>query len=359
MTKMENMKGMRMSGDSRSGKGKMDQRSRTVLIFAVLIFAALVAAALNLLLGNLKIPLGKLIEILFFGKGSSEELQIIWTIRFPRMIAAGILGGALALSGFLLQTFFHNPIAGPFILGISSGAKFAVSLILIVLIGRIGYASNSLLVLAAFAGSLLATGWIILISRYIRHMASLLAAGIMIGYILNAATDFLITFADDSDLANLHGWSQGSFSGMDASAATFSAVIVLAASILIFLLSKPIGAFRLGESYAADMGVNVRRFRLILILLSSTLSACVTAFAGPVSFVGIAVPYLCRLILKSSKPILLIPASFLGGAAFCLISDLIARLAFAPTELNISTVTSLIGAPIVIFMIIRMRRGDS
>lgn len=359
MTKMENMKGMRMSGDSRSGKGKMDQRSRTVLIFAVLIFAALAAAALNLLLGNLKIPLGRLIEILFFRKGSSEELQIIWTIRFPRMIAAGILGGALALSGFLLQTFFHNPIAGPFILGISSGAKFAVSLILIVLIGRIGYASNSLLVLAAFAGSLLATGWIILISRYIRHMASLLAAGIMIGYILNAATDFLITFADDSDLANLHGWSQGSFSGMDASAAAFSAVIVLTVSILTFLLSKPIGAFRLGESYAADMGVNVRRFRLILILLSSILSACVTAFAGPVSFVGIAVPYLCRLILKSSKPILLIPASFLGGAAFCLISDLIARLAFAPTELNISTVTSLIGAPIVIFMIIRMRRGDS
>ena len=179
----------------------------------------------------------------------------------------------------------------------------------------------------------------------------------MIGYICSAITDFLIAFADDSDIVNLHGWSQGSFSGTDMGTVKYAAVIVFTTFILVMLLSKALDAMRLGETYARSVGVNVKACRVMVILLSSILSACVTAFAGPISFIGIAVPFLVRELLKSSKPIVLVPASFLAGSVFCMFSDLLARQLFAPTELNISAVTSLFGAPVVIYMMIR-RRGN-
>ena len=212
------------------------------------------------------------------------------------------------------------------------------------------------MILAAVAGALVTTGAIVLLSRRVRHMASLLAAGIMVGYICSAVTDFLVTFAEDAQIVNLRGWSQGTFSGMNWTDVAAAAVIVTAALLLTVLCSKPIGAFELGEAYAASMGVDVKRCRVILILLSSLLSACVTAFAGPVSFVGIAVPFLMRKLLRSSRPPVMVPACFLSGAVFCLYSDLIARMAFAPTELGISTVTSLLGAPVVIYMLAVRKR---
>ena len=188
------------------------------------------------------------------------------------------------------------------------------------------------------------------------HMAALLVAGIMNGYICSAVTEFLVTFAEDSDIVNLHGWSQGSFSGADWGSALTAALITGTAFLLVFLLAKPISAYQMGEAYARSMGVNIKLFRAELILLSGILSACVAAFAGPVSFVGIAVPFLVKQALGTSKPLAVIPACFLGGAVFCLACDLIARMAFSPTELNISTVTSVIGAPVVIFMLIRRHR---
>ena len=213
------------------------------------------------------------------------------------------------------------------------------------------------LVIAAFIGSLIATGFILLVSRQIKHMATLLIAGTMIGYICSAITDFMITFAEDSDIVNLHGWSQGSFSGMSWSNVKISALIIAVAVILTFMLSKPIGAYQLGEAYAQSMGVNIRVFRVTLILLSSVLSATVTAFAGPISFVGIAVPHLVKQALNTSRPLVVIPGTFLGGAVFCMLSDLIARTAFAPLELNISTVTSIFGAPVVIAMMLKRQKG--
>ena len=218
--------------------------------------------------------------------GDAVEYSIIWKIRLPRILMAAILGGALSLSGFLLQTFFSNPIAGPFVLGISSGAKMVVALAMIIFLKHIGHFSSGVLVLAAFIGSLLSTGFILLMSRKIQHMASLLVGGIMIGYICSAVTDFVVTFADDSDIVNLHGWSLGSFSGSSWSNIRVAAVIVAVAAVWTFLLSKPIGAYQLGEHYAQSMGVNIQLFRILIILLSSILSACVTAFAGPISFVG-------------------------------------------------------------------------
>jgi len=333
------------------------RRSRYATVFFVLLIAFGAITVLNINTGNVHISVENILKIIFLRQGEEMEYNIIWKIRLPRILMAAILGGGLSLSG-LLQTFFENPIAGPFVLGISSGAKMVVALAMIYFIGRYQVVSSYTLIIAAFIGSLIATGFILLVSRRVQHMATLLVAGIMIGYICSAVTDFVVTFAEDSDIVNLHGWSQGSFSGMSWSNVQVAAIVVGIAALLAFLMSKPIGAYQLGEAYAQSMGVNIKAFRVILILLSSILSACVTAFAGPISFVGIAVPYLVKRGLHTSRPLVVIPGTFLGGAVFCMFCDLIARMAFAPTELNISTVTSVFGAPIVIFMMLRRKRGN-
>ena len=333
------------------------RRSRYTVVFLGLLAAFFVIIVLNINTGNVHISVPKILRILFMRDGDAVEYSIIWKIRLPRILMAAILGGALSLSGFLLQTFFSNPIAGPFVLGISSGAKMVVALAMIIFLKHIGHFSSGVLVLAAFIGSLLSTGFILLMSRKIQHMAALLVGGIMIGYICSAITDFVVTFADDSDIVNLHGWSLGSFSGSSWSNIRVAAVIVAAAAVWTFLLSKPIGAYQLGEHYAQSMGVNIRLFRVLIILFSSVLSACVTAFAGPISFVGIAVPFLTRKAFGTSKPIVIIPGTFFAGAVFCMSCDLIARMALAPVELNISTVTSIVGAPIVIYMMVKREKG--
>ena len=326
------------------------------VVFMALLAALFVITVLNINIGSVPISVGEIIGILFNKQGDPTLVNIIWKIRLPRILMAALLGGALSLSGFLLHTFFANPIAGPFVLGISSGAKMVVALSMIYYIGAFGAVSSWTLIIAAFVGSLLSVGFILMMSHRLKGMATLLVAGIMIGYICSAITDFVVTFAEDSDIVNLHGWSLGSFSGMSWDNVTTAAILVGVTTLAVFLLSKPIGAYQLGEAYAQSMGVNIRVFRVALILLSSILSACVTAFAGPISFVGIAVPYLVKRLLNTSKPIVVIPAVFLGGAVFCMGCDLIARTAFAPTELNISTVTSVFGAPVVIGMMLRRNK---
>ena len=335
---------------------KKQRISRSILVFTVLAVCFCVITVLNINTGNVQITLPEIVKILFCHEGDAVAMNIIWKIRLPRVLMAAILGGALSLSGFLLQTFFSNPIAGPFVLGISSGAKMVVALTMIVFLKYYRAISSYTLIFAAFVGALISTGFILLMSGKLNHMATLLVAGIMIGYICSAITDFVVTFADDSDIVNLHGWSQGSFSGMNWSNVKVAVLLVGVTLLLTFLLSKPIGAYQLGEAYAQSMGVNIRWFRVALILLSSVFSACVTAFAGPISFLGIAVPYLVKQALHTAKPLIVIPGTFLGGAVFCMICDLIARMAFAPTELNISTVTSIFGAPVVIFMMLHRQK---
>lgn len=337
-------------------EGGLRRRARYFSCFVLLAMALGVIIVLNINIGSVSIPVSEIARILFTGSGNSTQVGIIWKIRLPRILMAAILGGALSLSGFLLQTFFGNPIAGPFVLGISSGAKMVVALTMIAFLERFRAVSSWTLVAAAFIGSLLSVTFILLLSRKIKHMAILLVAGIMIGYICSAITDFVITFAEDSNIVNLHGWSLGSFSGMSWESVSVAAILVGVTGALSFLLSKPIGAWQLGEAYAKSMGVNVRAFRVALIVLSSALSACVTAFAGPISFVGIAVPHLVKRGLNTARPLIVIPAVFLGGAVFCMGCDLIARTAFAPTELNISTVTSVFGAPVVIAMMLKRQK---
>ncbi len=342
-----------------------DRAKRRIVLAFALLTAALVALVLaNLCIGTVPVPAGQIPRILSadpvrLGAAEKTLYQVIWSIRLPRLCAAIILGGALALSGFLLQTFFNNPIASPFVLGVSSGAKLAVALAMIVVVGSLGVMTSWMLVLAAFLGSLVVMGFVLLVARRVRSGAVLIVAGVMVGYICSAATDFLVTFASDQNIVNLRNWSMGSFSGIAWKDVRVMTLVVAVAAICSFLLAKPMGAFQLGEAYAQSMGVDVRRFRTQLVVLSSLLSATVTAFAGPISFVGIAVPHLVKRLLGTSKPLLVVPASFLGGSCFCLLCDLIARSAFAPTELSLSTVTALFGAPVVIWVLLerRGRRG--
>ncbi len=335
----------------------MDEKRKLRCTVCFLLLAALLAVLLvvNVMAGSARLELGEVVRILLNREG--DNAAIIWGIRLPRLLTAALLGGALSVSGFLLQTFFANPIAGPFVLGISSSAKLVVALTMIFSLAH-GLAVSSLtMVLAAFLGAMLSMGAILLVSARLRSMSLLIVCGVMIGYICSAITDIVVTFASDSNIVNLHNWSLGSFSGREWGDVRIEAVVVLAALVLAFLLSKPMGAYQLGESYARNMGVNVTRFRVELILLSSVLSACVTAFAGPISFVGIAVPHLMKTLFRTARPILMIPACFLGGAVFCLLCDLIARTLFAPTELSISSVTAVFGVPVVIWMLLKRQRS--
>ena len=327
-----------------------ERRFRCLTAAAALTLVFVLLAALNMGMGSVPISAGDALTAVFNGTPGTIAHDILWKIRLPRMAAGAILGGALALSGFLLQTFFNNPIAGPFVLGISSGAKLTVALVMVFVLSRNAAMSAALLIASAFMGAMLSMGFVLLIARRVRRASALIVAGVMIGYISSAITDFVVTFASDESIVNLHNWSQGSFSGTSWADVRVMAGLVFTASVLVFLLAKPIGAYRLGEIYAQSVGVNIKAFRFLLVLLSGILCACVTAFAGPISFVGVAVPHLIKAFAKTTEPIAVIPLCFLGGAVFCLGCDLIARTVYAPVEMSVSSVSALFGAPVVIYI---------
>ena len=332
------------------------RKMRYILAFLVLGISTVVLVILNICTGTVEIPFMDILQSVA-GKSVDNE-RILWDIRMPRTFAALLLGGALGLAGYLLQTFFHNPIAGPFVLGISSGAKMIVALVMVFLMGNALHVSSAALIAAAFIGALLSMGFVLAVSRKVNHMAMLVVSGVMIGYICSAITELVVTFASDSDIVNLHNWSRGSFSGMTWDNVKVITVVVLITYLLVTWIAKPLGAYQLGEVYAQNMGVNIPAFRVLLVILSSILSACIVAFAGPISFVGVAVPHLVKSLLRTTKPILMIPACFLGGSVFCLFCDLLARMLFAPTELSISTVTAVFGAPVVIIVMMRRKKSN-
>lgn len=330
------------------------RHGRLALGFVLLSVALIGLVFLNIVAGSTSLSIREVFDGLT--NAQSPHRVIVMDVRMVRILPAILLGGALALSGFLLQTFFANPIAGPFILGISSGAKLVLSVTMIGFLSR-GIAVGSVtLIIASFIGAMLSMGFVLAISYKVKRMSMLIICGVMIGYICSAVTEFVIRFADDSNIVKLHDWAMGSFASIKWDNVIVIAAVVLPALVVTFLMSKPIGAYQLGEVYAQNMGVNIRAFRIALILLSGVLSACVTAFAGPISFVGVAVPHLMRRLFKTAKPIVMIPACFLGGAVFCLLCDLIARTAFAPNELSISSVTAVFGAPIVILVMLRRQK---
>ena len=235
-------------------KNNWKRNTRYMGVFAVLAAVFCMIVVLNINTGNVQISVPEILRILFLKKGTQVQMNIIWKIRLPRVLMAGILGGALALSGFLLQTFFSNPIAGPYVLGISSGAKMMVALAMIIFLKYYTLVSSYILIIAAFIGSMLSIGFILLLARKIRNMATLLVGGIMIGYICSAVTDFVVTFAEDSDIVNLHGWSQGSFSGMSWSNVKVAALMVGITLILTFFLSKADRSVSAGGNVCAEYG---------------------------------------------------------------------------------------------------------
>lgn len=331
----------------------MHTAKRLTIAYLSMAGALLALFALNLFWGSVALT-PRAVAAALLGRGQDALAgSIVWQLRLPRAVMAALLGAALSAAGYLLQTFFANPIAGPFVMGISSGAKLAVALTMVVFLNRGLLTSSLTLILAAFSGALAAMAFVLAVARRIQRMSILVICGVMIGYICSAVTDIVVAFAQDSNIVNLHNWSMGSFSGVTWGNVEAAAAIVLPCLGAAFLLSKPMAAYQMGEAYARSVGVPVRAFSAALVLLSSLLAACVTAFAGPISFVGIAVPHLVRQALGSARPLYVLPGCALGGATFCLLCDLIARSLFAPTELSISSVTAVFGAPIVIWLLVR------
>lgn len=212
-------------------------------------------------------------------------------------------------------------------------------------------------VTATFFGSMLSMLVVLLFAGYVQNMSVLLVIGVMVSSICNAVTDFMINFANEAQIVNLTHWSLGSFSGAKWDNLKVAAPVVLITWIITFFLSKPMTAYQLGEGYAKSVGVNIKLFRIALVILSSLLSACVIAFAGPIAFVGIAVPHITKLLMNTAKPIVMIPAVFLTGSIFCMFCDLAARTLISPAELSLGTITSIIGAPIVIALMLKQRKA--
>ncbi|MFW5630528.1 MAG: FecCD family ABC transporter permease [Acetivibrio ethanolgignens] len=333
-----------------------NKKVRYIAAFLFLVLGVVLFFSLNICIGSVEIPLSDIGKSIAGQKMDKTMERILWDIRLPRASAAMVLGGALALAGYLLQTFFHNPIAGPFVLGISSGAKMIVAGVMVFLMERAITVSSVVLIIAAFLGAMISMGFVLLMSRRVNNISMLVVSGVMIGYICSAITELVVTFANDADIVNLHNWSRGSFSGMNWEHVTVMSAVTIVTFIAVFLMSKPLSAYQLGEAYAKNMGVDIRLLRVMLVILSSILSACIVAYAGPISFVGIAAPHLVKHLLGTTKPILMIPACFLGGSVFCLFCDLLARTLFTPTELSISTVTAIFGAPVVLWIMVNRNK---
>lgn len=335
------------------GKAKV----RHTLIFALLTATLIAVFIFCIGFGSVKIGLGDVADIIFRRNMDNKIFyKIIWNIRMPRALAALVGGSALAVAGLFLQVFFRNPIVEPFVLGVSSGAILCVAL---VTLGGITFGLQSppptLLFTAAFVGALVVMAVVILFASKVKNIVTLLVIGLMVGYACSAVTRVLIAFADKEQLQGFTMWVLGSFSGVTWGNVSVLLIIGLPTLLATLFIVKPLNAFLLGEEYATSMGVNIRLFRMVIVFLASILAAVVTAFAGPVGFIGLAVPHMTRLIFKTSDNRILVPGTILMGGIVTSLCDLVARTLLSPVELPISAVTSLIGAPIVIFLILKGR----
>jgi len=327
------------------------------IIFGILIILFVAILFMSIVQGSVKIPLDEVINsIMSKGLKDSAFDSIIWKIRLPRVLGAIICGASLAIAGILLQVLFKNPLVDSYILGISSGASLATALFIL---GGIKFGLEILgtytQIGIAFMGAILVMGLVLLISRKIQNSVSLLVIGLMMGYIASAITSGLVAFAEKEALHGYVVWTMGSYASMSWEKISILYLILIPLCISIMAISKPLNALLLGENYAKSMGVNIKRIRGIIIVVSSLLTAMVTAFTGPISFIGLAVPHISRLVFKTSNNKILIPGTLLIGAMISMFCDMIARTLVSPAELPLSSVTSVIGAPIVIYLILKRR----
>jgi iron complex transport system permease protein len=313
---------------------------------------------LNVSNGSADISVSDIIRIVLGKAGQSEtNYLIIQRIRLPRALAGMCGGAALAIAGFLLQTYFSNPIVEPYVLGISSGASLFVGL---VMVGGFSFGFQRItpifMFIGAFIGAFFIMGIIIIAAAKVKNIINLLITGLMAGYLCSATVSILSAFAEHERLASFTMWSMGSLAGFTWIHLKIMYTIVSPMLLCSFLMAKPLNALSIGDRYAKSMGVNVKAVRYALIFLSSTLTAAVTAFAGPVSFIGMAVPHICRIVFRTSDSRILIPGAILGGALTASLCDFAARNVLSPRELPLSAVTAVICAPVVVFLIMQKEK---
>ena len=322
----------------------------------------LILMAANLFFGSVNIPADAIISILMGGEVEKESWSfIVWEARVPQVITALLCGAALAGSGLMLQTAFNNPLAGPSILGINSGASLGVAMVMLLGGGTIATAGVTLsgffsIVLGAFIGSMVVMGLILFFSTLIKSNIMLLITGIMIGYITSSAISLLNFFATAEGVHSYMIWGMGNFSGVSLEQMPYFASFTLAGLVLAILLIKPLNALLLGNRYAENLGVNIKRTRNLLLISTGILTAVTTAFCGPVSFIGLAVPHIARLLLGTSNHNSLLPVTLLAGSAVALLCNLICILPGESGIIPLNAVTPVLGAPVIIYVIINQRR---
>ncbi len=336
---------------------------RHAVIMLGLFFLLLMAFGLSLSLGSVHIPLAALFGILTGGEVSSAAWAIIvHTIRLPKAITAVLAGAALSVSGLQMQTLFRNPLADPFVLGISAGASLGVAIVVLtvgsvgsVLIAGLGLMGDLSLAVAAIMGAAAVLGCVLLVSRSVQNVMTLLILGLMFGYATGAFVSILIYFSVPEQIQSYILWTFGSFGSVTWRQMPVLICAISLGLLLAFLCIKPLNALLLGENYARSMGLNVKRIRLWVLISASILAGATTAFCGPIAFLGLAVPHLCRSLLHTSDHRVLMPAVTCLGATLALLSDLIAHLPGSQFVLPLNAVTSLIGAPIVIWFVLHRK----
>ena len=322
---------------------------------------------LNLFLGSVSIPFHSIWNILWgMDEGESVIWQnIIWKSRVPQALTAMVAGAGLSISGMQMQTVFRNPLAGPSVLGISSGASLGVAFVVLlsgsiggIALSRLGFMGEIALTLAAIIGALSIMALIVYVSQKVHGNVTLLIIGVMIGYVANAVIGVLKFFSVEEDIRAYVIWGLGSFARVSGNQMMVFVCIMAVLLPLSFLLIKTLNLLLLGDAYARNLGLNIKRARLQVITCSGVLVAIVTAYCGPITFLGLAVPHLCRGIFRSSDHRVLMPASLLAGAALALLCNLIARMPGFEGALPVNSVTALVGAPVVVSVLFKKRRND-
>ena len=322
---------------------------------------------LNLFLGSVDIPFRSIWNILLgMDEGESVIWQnIIWKSRVPQALTAMVAGAGLAVSGLQMQTVFRNPLAGPSVLGISSGASLGVAFVVLlsgsiggIALSRLGFMGEIALTMAAIIGALSIMALIVYVSQKVHGNVTLLIIGVMIGYVANAVIGVLKFFSVEEDIRAYVIWGLGSFARVSGNQIMVFVCIMAVLLPLSFLLIKTLNLLLLGDAYARNLGLNIKRARLQVIACSGVLVAIVTAYCGPITFLGLAVPHLCRGIFRTSDHRILMPASLLAGAALALLCNLIARMPGFEGALPVNSVTALVGAPVVVSVLFKKRRND-
>lgn len=330
--------------------------------FLVLLLILLAAFLVNLSMGSVSIPLTEIISV-FVGNGSTKATweYILIDYRFPKAFTAMLAGGGLAISGLLMQTLFRNPLAGPFVLGLSSGASLGVAILILGASAFGGFFGTMLLsqwslVIASALGSFLVLLAVLAVTFRIKDTMAILIIGLMFGSVTTAVVSVLSYFSNAEQLQQYIFWSFGSLGNQSWQGVTILSICFLAGLILSIISSKSLNTLLLGENYAKSMGIHIKKTTFIIILATSILAGGITAFVGPIAFVGLAVPHLVRQFYKTSNHLILLPAVLLCGSLLMLICDTIAQLPFSEFTLPINAITSLIGAPVVIWLLVRKRK---